>query len=294
MKFILLFVLCFLVMTSISHLQKPVAPFTQETKEIQVQISRQDGSIETVDLETYVTGVVSAEMPASFELEALKAQAVASRTFVMARNLKVDDTTSSQVYYDKTQRQSNWQDDFETYEQKIETAVKETAGEVLMYDGQYISALFFSSSNGKTENNNDYFASASLPYLQSVDSKWDLAYDGTFRKKSFTSEQLNELFETEQFSLEIISYTQSGRVNEVSVCGTSYTGREIREKLGLASSDFDVSKEGDVYTFETVGFGHGVGMSQYGANGMAAEGYHYDEILKHYYQGVTIEKINEK
>lgn len=281
-------------MTSISHLQKPVAPFTQETKEIQVQISRQDGSIETVDLETYVTGVVSAEMPASFELEALKAQAVASRTFVMARNLKVDDTTSSQVYYDKTQRQSNWQDDFETYEQKIETAVKETAGEVLMYDGQYISALFFSSSNGKTENNNDYFASASLPYLQSVDSKWDLAYDGTFRKKSFTSEQLNELFETEQFSLEIISYTQSGRVNEVSVCGTSYTGREIREKLGLASSDFDVSKEGDVYTFETVGFGHGVGMSQYGANGMAAEGYHYDEILKHYYQGVTIEKINEK
>lgn len=256
-----------------------------------VTISRQNGTVETVDLESYVIGVVAAEMPASFELEALKAQAVASRTYVMSRQLQVDDTTSSQVYYDQKQRQENWQGQYEVYESKITQAVQETAAEVMTYNGAYISALFFSSCNGRTENNEDYFASASVPYLQSVDSSWDLSFAGTYREKTFSLEELNKLFGTSDFTMDICRYHDSGYVATVDVCGTIYTGREIREKLGLASSAFSLIPEGDQITFATVGYGHGVGMSQYGANGMALEGYTYQEILAHYYQGVTIEKI---
>lgn len=288
-KLVLLTVLLFLVGVSVKQLQKAPSDVLQE--EIMVEINRQDGTIDEVELEDYLVGVVAAEMPAEFELEALKAQAVASRTIVLSRGLSVDDTVSSQVYYDKTQRKNNWQDDYDKYEKKIEAAVKQTAKEVLMYDGKYISALFFSSSNGKTENNEDYFASASVPYLKSVDSKWDLSYDGTFRTKSFTLEELNRLFQTDAFTIEITSYTKSGRVDQVEVCGKLYSGREIREKLGLASNDFEVKEEDGQFIFETVGFGHGVGMSQYGALGMAKEGYNYREILTHYYQGAYIEKI---
>ncbi len=296
LKVLVLVMLLSLVVLSFSHLQPSITiptPKKEAPKEIMVEVSRQDKRIDQVPLEEYIVGVVSAEMPASFELEALKAQAVASRTFVMSRNLKVDDTVSSQVYYDEARRKENWGADFATNEARIEEAVNTTAGEVLMYDGKYISALFFSSSNGKTENNEDYFVSAQVPYLKSVDSSWDLAYDGTFRSQSFSLDELNTLFGVEAFEIKILSYKDSGRVDSVDVCGTVYSGRDIREKLGLASSDFDVEKDGENYVFKTVGHGHGVGMSQYGANGMAGEGYQYDEILKHYYQGVSIEKINE-
>lgn len=286
-------VLLGLVALSFSKLEPPQEPIEVQEKPIMVEVKRKDGSIDQVALEEYIMGVVSAEMPASFEMEALKAQAVASRTFVLSRALKVDDTVSSQVYYDKQQRQVNWGADFETYESKIEEAVRLTAGEVMTYEGQYISALFFASSNGKTENNEDYFVSANLPYLQSVDSSWDLAFAQTYRHKTFSKAELNSIFETTDFTIEILTYTESGRVESVDVCGKIYSGREIREKLSLASNDFDVSKEGDNYVFETIGYGHGVGMSQYGACGMAMDGYDYQAILHHYYQGVTIEKITE-
>ena len=168
-----------------------------------------------------------------------------------------------------------------------------TKGEVLTYQGQYISALFFSSSNGKTENNEDYFNTVSVPYLRSVDSSWDLEVSSqVYREKSFTKEELNQIFETDDFTLTILSYKESGRVDQVDVSGKTYTGREIREKLGLASSDFDIEQEGDTYIFHTVGYGHGVGMSQYGAQGMAEEGYDYRTILTYYYQGVEIEKLH--
>lgn len=263
-----------------------------ETKpETMVSVTRTSGEVEEIPLEEYIIGVVSGEMPVSFHPEALKAQAVASRTFVLSRNLKVDDSTSSQVYLDQDQRRANWQDDYPTNEQLVEAAVKATAGEVLTYQGDYISALFFSSCNGKTEDNDAYFTSAGISYLQSVDSKWDLANDKTYREKTFDKASLNEMFQTENFNLEITGYTDSGHVASCEVSGTTYSGREIREKLGLASTDFKVSEKNDQVTFTTVGFGHGVGMSQYGANGMGQEGYSYQEILSHYYQGTKLEKI---
>ena len=268
------------------------APPLPEVNDV-VQVRQADGSVREVALEEYVVGVVSAEMPVSFSQEALKAQAVASRTYVLSRDLVVDDTTSSQVYEDEARRREKWKEDFEANEAKIEACVEATKGEVLTYQGQYISALFFSSSNGKTENNEDYFNTVSVPYLRSVDSSWDLEVSSqVYREKSFTKEELNQIFETDDFTLTILSYKESGRVDQVDVSGKTYTGREIREKLGLASSDFDIEQEGDTYIFHTVGYGHGVGMSQYGAQGMAEEGYDYRTILTYYYQGVEIEKLH--
>lgn len=269
-----------------------IAPPLSEVNDV-VQVTHSDGSVSEVDLEEYVVGVVSAEMPCSFDEEALKAQAVASRTYVLSRNLVVDDSTSSQVYEDQVAREEKWKENFSTNEAKIEACVEATKGEVLTYEGQYISALFFSSSNGKTENNEDYFNTVSVPYLRSVDSSWDLEVSNqVYREKSFTIDELNDIFQTENFEISILSYKESGRVDLVRIGTREYTGREIREKLGLASSDFDVERGGDSYIFHTVGYGHGVGMSQYGAQGMAEEGYDYREILTYYYQGVEIEKLH--
>lgn len=269
-----------------------IAPPLSEVNDV-VQVTHSDGSVSEVDLEEYVVGVVSAEMPCSFDEEALKAQAVASRTYVLSRNLVVDDSTSSQVYEDQVAREEKWKENFSTNEAKIEACVEATKGEVLTYEGQYISALFFSSSNGKTENNEDYFNTVSVPYLRSVDSSWDLEVSNqVYREKSFTIDELNDIFQTENFEISILSYKESGRVDLVRIGTREYTGREIREKLGLASSDFDVEHVGDSYVFHTVGYGHGVGMSQYGAQGMAEEGYDYREILTYYYQGVEIEKLH--
>lgn len=269
-----------------------IAPPLSEVNDV-VQVTHSDGSVSEVDLEEYVVGVVSAEMPCSFDEEALKAQAVASRTYVLSRNLVVDDSTSSQVYEDQVAREEKWKENFSTNEAKIEACVEATKGEVLTYEGQYISALFFSSSNGKTENNEDYFNTVSVPYLRSVDSSWDLEVSNqVYREKSFTIDELNDIFQTENFEISILSYKESGRVDLVRIGTRQYTGREIREKLGLASSDFDVEHVGDSYVFHTVGYGHGVGMSQYGAQGMAEEGYDYREILTYYYQGVEIEKLH--
>ena len=249
-----------------------------ENKEYKVICTRSDGTIEKIELEEYVLGVVSAEMPASFELEALKAQAVAARTFVFSRDLNVDDTTASQVYIDYEKRKDKWGDSFEQYEFKVKEAVESTKGEVLTYNDELISALYFSSSNGKTENNEDYFNTAPVPYLRSV-SSIDETPIIDYKVVSINQD------------LQIISYTQGGNVKEVKVGNDIYTGREIREIYGLNSSCFEIKKLPQGYAFTTYVYGHGVGMSQYGANGMAQKGFSYDEILKHYYQDVCINKV---
>lgn len=260
---------------------------TDKTEEIyEVVCERSDGRTETIDLEQYIMGVVAGEMPISFEEEALKAQSVAARTFVLSRNLHVDDSTSSQVYLDEEQRKERWKDQFEEYEKKLRNVVKDTKGEVLMYNDHYISALFFSSSSGKTENNEDYFQSNALPYLRSVSSSYETPI---IDYKNVTSSQLLELFSGSE--VRILNYTEGGNVNEVRIGNSIYSGREVREKLSLNSSCFEVSKTENGYSFTTYGYGHQVGMSQYGANGMAKEGYKYKEILQHYYQGACINSL---
>lgn len=261
---------------------------SEEEKVVEVAVTIDD-KINYINLDDYLLGVVAGEMPANFELEALKAQVVASRTFVYNRNLSVDNTTNSQVYLTKEQMQKNWGDKYDEYCQKITTAIKQTNNEVMKYEGNYISALFFSSSNGLTENVEDYFESSALPYLRSVDSHWDLTIDpSNSREVSFTKAQLKEKFNCDDLNFNIIAYKKSGRVATLSVGGKNYTGRQVRELLGLASSCFEIEYRDGKYIFKTLGSGHGVGMSQYGAQGMALEGSDYKTILNHYYTNIEI------
>lgn len=255
-----------------------------ENKKI-VYLSR-NGLIEEIELETYLLGVVPSEMPISFELEALKAQAVAARSFVVSRNYQVDDTILSQVYKDEDTLRVQWQDQFDVYYEKVKKAVFETKGEVLMYEGAIAKATFFSSSNGYTNNAADYWVSA-IPYLVSVESSWDLMETDNLKTHSFTWSEVEALLGKVNH-IEIMSFYENGYVKEVLVNDQYYSGREIRELFQLSSSSFQIILDEASLIFETRGSGHGVGMSQYGALGMAKEGYTYRQILQHYYQGVEI------
>lgn len=251
-----------------------------------VTCARSDGSVSQIEIEEYVKGVVAGEMPLSFELEALKAQAVVARTFVYSRNLKVSDDTSSQVYLDEAMRLERWGEQYEYYENKLNQVINDTKSQVLLHNNQYISALYFSSSNGKTENNEDYFEGSPVSYLRSVSSNYE---EPLIEYEIVAYDTLVQQFGSSD--LQILNYTQGGRVNEIKIGDTIYTGREIREQLHLNSTSFAIKYVDEGVSFTTYGFGHGVGMSQYGAQGMAKAGKTYQEILSHYYQGVTISKV---
>lgn len=144
----------------------------QSEKIQKVHVTRADGKDLYLDIESYLEGVISSEMSPAFEMEALKAQCVAARTFVVQRGYEVDDTTNTQVYRDNKQLKDIWKDNYDVYHKKIQQAVQETTGEILTYQGKPISALFFSSSCGKTANAQEYWGNK-VPYLVSVDSSWD-------------------------------------------------------------------------------------------------------------------------
>lgn len=280
------------LMISISYIKYPY--IKEEKKKIEkeyiVSIKTKKNTIEE-KLDDYLLGVVAGEMPAHFEEEAIKAQVVASRTYVMSRKLKVDNTTKTQVYLNDEEMKKKWKNNYDKYKSKIQKAIEDTHNEVITYNGEYISALFFASCNGKTNNCNDYFNGAK-PYLKSVESQWDLYEDkNNQRKKIFHKKELCQIFKTKTLNIKIKSYNESDYVKEVMVNNKYYSGREIRELLGLASSSFQIIEKDNDYIFLTNGYGHGVGMSQYGAQGMAKENKTYKEILKYYYKNIKIESI---
>ncbi len=254
----------------------------------------------TLPFEEYIKGVVAGEMPATFELEALKAQAVASRSYAMYQMTATKDkdydvlnTTANQVYLTDQELKNNWKNEYEQKINKINKAITETTGEYLTYKGQIVNAMFFSTSTGKTENSEEVFVSA-LPYLRSVDSKWDEAspvYTDTytFDLKDFYSKL--SLPYNENLKIEITAKTSTGRIKKLKINDQELNGRDFATKLSLRSNYFTITQNNDKITINTKGFGHGVGMSQYGANGMAKEGYKYDQILKHYYQNTEIKKF---
>ncbi len=280
--------------TKIKQIQHKEETKQEEQKQPQmVHIKRKDGTQLTLELETYLIGVVGSEMSADFELEALKAQAVAARTFAAQRNFQVDDTTSSQVYQDDEQLKVVWGNNYASYRKKIKQAVDETKGNVLTYQDTYITAAFFSSSCGHTNNSEDYWKNAS-PYLRSVESPWDLEIDGNKQEVSwFIQDFSTQLgFQTNVTSISQPVLYDSGYVKTITIDGIVFTGREIREKLQLRSSAFTIKKEGNQMIITTYGFGHGIGMSQYGANAMAKQGKTWEEIVRHYYQNVEITTLD--
>lgn len=266
----------------------------EEVKEQIVTVYRSNGTIINLNMTDYLIGVLGAEMPASFNIEALKAGAIASRTYALKKinnNEKLTDTVSTQAYNDNNELRNKWGNEFDKYYNKIRQAVIETDNLVITYNNELIDAMYFSTSNGFTESAKEVFG-YDVPYLQSVESNVDLnttPYLRTIEKETATL--LNILGVTNLNNIEIISRTSSGRVKEVKIDNKIYTGIEIRNLLGLRSTDFDIVVNGDNVSITTKGYGHGVGMSQYGANELAKKGFNYNDIIKTYYQNVNIVKI---
>ncbi|RAP73969.1 stage II sporulation protein D [Paenibacillus montanisoli] len=264
--------------------------------------------IEKMPIELYVRGVLAGEMPIDFELEALKAQAIAARTYIYKRLLQqdrsglgdeakqadVNDTVMNQVYVSLSQLLSRWSGtDKEANLAKLNEAVEQTKGQIVTYDGEPIQASFFSTSNGYTENASDYW-DMDLPYLRSVASPWDKTISPKYKEtvtmslKAFSAKLGVKKSAVSQ--MRILDTTEGKRIKTVLIGRDKFSGREIREKLGLASSQFHWTILDDEIRITTFGYGHGVGMSQWGANGMAMKGQTADQILAHYYTGTKLEK----
>lgn len=269
------------------------------------------GKTESIAFEDYVKGVVAGEMPASFEMEALKAQAVAARTYSLSKVIRsgnggnpdhpsapVCDDIHCQVYRSPEElakiKSAEW---MATGWPKIQQAVDSTKGQLMYYQDALVEQpLFHSASGGKTENSEDVFVSA-LPYLRSVDSPYEAAapHQGEqteiplseFKRKikAFSGKDPGPV---NSGTVSILKRSKGGRVAALKVGNVTLKGREIRDIFGLRSANFTVSVQGSTVLFTTEGYGHGVGMSQYGANGMAQAGYKYTDILTHFYTGVEV------
>lgn len=259
--------------------------------------------VERIPIETYVARVLASEMPVDFEMEALKAQALAARTYIVnhlmhleSSDTEISDTTTHQVYKNDQELRELWGSSYHENMEKLNTAVEATKGHIITYDNSPITAAYFSTANGYTENSEDYWEQE-IPYLRSVESPWDEESPMFLDQITFTIQEIEEalaisLPKSTFLSIEI-TRTFSNRVKEFTIEGKTFTGRDIREKLSLKSNDFTVKQRDHYLTFTTKGYGHGVGMSQYGANGMAKEGKTYDEIIKYYYQDVEIQTIDD-
>ena len=269
-----------------------------------------DGELQEMDMETYLRGVVRAEMPATFALEALKAQAVAARTYTLYRMENggaqkhpeadaCDDVNCCKAYLSAEEAAANWGEQAQTYEAKICQAVAETDGECILYEGRPILAAFHSSSAGATQDSADVWTS-SLPYLQSVESPEN--EDTVPNYHSTASFSATDLKAKLQAALPEVSLSgdpstwftnirqeANGTVTALTVGGVEVKGSRLRTILGLRSACFTISFDGDTVTFSVTGYGHGVGMSQYGANVLASDGMGYRDILAWYYTGTTVE-----
>ena len=298
--------------TTISQKTNPYIT-VEGNKKVEVYRSN-TGKTEKIDLEDYIIGVVSGEMPISFEEEALKAQAVAARTYYftkreekcdIAKNGDICDTIHCQVYMNKKERKAQWDKKVaDSNYKKIEKAVKETEGKVLAYNGEIIKyPQFFSTSSGKTENSEDVFVSA-VPYLKSIESKGEEISPKFTGEKEITNLQFASLANKTyganinssnvQSNVKVLGRTEGGSIEKIQIGQAIIKGTEFRKLYDLSSANCELEFFKDKVKIKTKGSGHGVGMSQWGANVMAKEGKKYDEILKHYYSGVEIKKIKYK
>lgn len=267
-----------------------------------------------VSARDYVIGSVCAEMPASFNIESLKAQAVVSYTYaVRLKELQElspseslhgadfsNDSTKYQAYYTDDQLKELYGSNYDEYYNKVSSAVDDVLGQVIVYSDELIVPVFHSISSGKTENAKNVWG-YDVPYLVSVDSPQDIQSSQFEETKTFTPSEIKARFSATYsdiiFNDDISSWisvqstTEAGTVISMTVGSKSMSGQDFRNVLSLRSSAFDVSYNGDTFSITTKGYGHDVGMSQYGANALAEEGKSYEEIIKTYYSGVEIINI---
>lgn len=290
---------------------EPAAPETaavHHDRDVTLTIQNGD-TTEQMTLERYLTGVVRGEMPASFEMEALRAQAAAERSYVyyqLAAGRKdahpdadfCTDHTCCSAYLSETAAREKWGGDFAPWNTRVEQAVSDTDGQVVLYNGRPILAVFHSSSAGRTAAAGDVW-SGDLPYLVSVDSpEGEETVPNYYSTVTFTAAEAKEKLLAAYPELKLsgtpdrwfgaAAENGSGRVETVSVGGTDIEGTELRRIFGLRSACFTVAADSESVTFRVTGYGHGVGMSQYGANQLAREGKTWQEILEWYYTGATV------
>lgn len=268
--------------------------------------------IEEIKLDEYLYGVVSAEMPASFEKEALKAQAVVARTYTIYKiennegkhgeaNI-CDDSSCCQAWISKEDRFAKWEESSrEANWNKIVEAVESTKGKYITYEGKPINAFFHSNSGGKTETTLNVWGGSGYPYLQSVSTSGEDAYTQYKSEVTLTKEEfINKIKEkysdfeidfNDEKCISILEYTEGNRVKKIRIGNKEFSGVEIRTLIGLKSANFNIEIKGDNIYFSVLGYGHGVGMSQTGADSMAKAGKNYEEIIKHFYTGVEISNI---
>ena len=278
--------------------------------ETTITVHQSDGTTQTLALGDYLWRVVAAEMPASFEEEALKAQAVAARTYAMRRLSNppaahpdaavCTDYTCCQAYITPESAASNWGNKADYYTAKIKNAVSGTDGVVARYNGALIDAVFFSSAAGRTVDAVEVWGN-SVPYLTSVDSPEGEEVPNWRSTVTLTAQEFRDTFLAAHPDAKLdgdpaawfgtVETNSGGGVSTIVVGGVTVKGTEMRTLFSLRSVNFTVSTSGEEITFSVTGYGHGVGMSQYGANAMAKEGKTYQEILQWYYTGITLDTI---
>ena len=284
-----------------------VTPAVSQDSQITVRVQLGDGEVLALPLDKYLWRVVAAEMPASFEPEALKAQAVAARTYTMSKMERTSEThpdadvctdiTCCQAYITPEQAAVNWGDNAQAYTEKISAAVSDTDGMAALYQGQPIQAVFFSSAAGKTVDAVEVWGN-SVPYLTSVDSPEgeevpNYHSNVTVPLEEFKSKLLAQypgadLSGDPSGWFQNVVPNSAGGVETVDVGGVTVSGTALRTLFALRSTSFTVSADADGVTFSVTGYGHGVGMSQYGANALAKQGKNYVEILTWYYTGIEV------
>lgn len=294
-----------------------VVPEEKESIKIKVYIKSED-TVKEMLLEEYLTGVVAAEMPAEFELEALKAQAVAARTYAYGRVRKIytpkddihkgadmcTDSAHCQAWTSKEEALLKW-GGFTAGDKwnKIEKAVKETEGIIVVYDKNIVNPVFHANSGGTTENAEDVWAGVEVPYLKSVKSEGEEASTGYKVVTSFKEDDFINAIKKEHPDIKIdrnklmdevkiLERTESDRVKTMRVGNVTLKGTDFRRLLNLRSTNFNIEKgESGGLKITTIGYGHGVGMSQWGANYLAKSGGTFEEIIKHYYKGVSLDTV---
>ena len=288
MKKLLLLIL-FLIPIFISSFNKATFLFSNNEKTIIVHLTDLDLYL---DLNDYVTGVVASEMPALFNEEALKAQAVAARSFATSKMennfLELTSGISDQVYSPNLKLKEKWNDDYNKYYNKIYNCVKSTHNEVIKRDNKILRTYYFSMSNGYTENSQTVFNDTTFTSVKSLENENNPNYKF---QKTFSSSDLNKLLNVSNIDIQNIERNETNHVKSITINNKTYTGIEFRKLLNLRSTDFTIEKQDNNYIITTIGYGHGVGMSQYGANQMAKEGSSYKEILNHYYENTEISEI---
>ena len=312
-QYLIAFILIIFIFPTILTKHKEIATSSNEEVVVNEKIPKikllhtKTNEVEEVPLEEYICNVVSGEMPADYEIEALKAQAIVARTYTIYKmqhkkhdNADICDSSSCcQAWISKEDRLSKWDEDKrEEYWNKIEKCVNETKGKIITYNNEPINAFFHANSGGSTETPKDVWGGDNYPYLQVVQTAGEEGYKQYSSEVSFTFEELTTKLK-EKYSdikidfdnnddLKVLEYTGSGRVKTVKFGNHELSGVETRTLLGLKSSNFELVKSNGKVSFQVKGYGHGVGMSQTGADSMAKEGKTAEEIIKHFYTDVEI------